>query len=51
MLDYNANPSTLITSARFGTELWKLFLLMGFIFLMIEMAVAYGGKQTEVVST
>lgn len=51
VLDYDANPRSLITSARFGTELWKLFLLMGFIFLMIEMAVAYGGKQTEVVST
>jgi hypothetical protein len=51
VLDYGANPRSLITSARFGTELWKLFLLIGFIFLMIEMAVAYGGKQTEVVST
>jgi hypothetical protein len=51
VLDYGANPASLITSARFGTELWKLFLLAGFIFLMIEMAVAYGGKQTEVVST
>jgi hypothetical protein len=51
VLDYSANPTSLITSARFGTELWKLFLLIGFIFLMFEMAVAYGGKQTEVVST
>jgi hypothetical protein len=51
VLDYGANPTSLITSARFGTELWKLFLLIGFIFLMIEMAIAYGGKQTEVVST
>ncbi len=51
VLDYDANPTELITTARFGTELWKLFLLIGFIFLMIEMALAYGGKQAEVVTT
>jgi hypothetical protein len=51
VLDYAADPAQLITSARFGTELWKLFLLVGFVLLMVEMAIAYGGKQTEVVAT
>lgn len=51
VLAYDADPASLITSARFGTELWKLFLLLGFVFLMVEMAVAYGGRQTEVVPT
>jgi hypothetical protein len=48
VLDYNVDPKPSITSARFGTELWKLFLLVGFLLLMIEMAVAYGGGRAEV---
>lgn len=48
LLDYESNPAESIASARFGTELWKLFLLFGFIFLLIEMAVAYSARTGEV---
>lgn len=48
VLDYDSNPAESIASARFGTELWKLFLLFGFIFLLIEMAVAYSARTGEV---
>lgn len=48
MLDFSSDPATAIASARYGAELWKLFLTIGFILLMIEMAVAYGGRQPEV---
>ncbi len=48
ILDYDANAAELIESARFGTELWKLFLLLGFILLLIEMAVAYSARRPEV---
>ena len=48
VLDYESNPAETIASARFGTELWKLFLLFGFIFLLIEMAVAYSARTGEV---
>ncbi len=48
ILDYDANPAESISAARFGTELWKLFLLFGFIFLLIEMAVAYSARTGEV---
>ncbi len=51
VLDYAADPAAVIKSARYGTELWKLFLLIGFVLLMVEMAVAYGGKQSEGAAT
>ena len=48
VLDYDSNPAESIAAARFGTELWKLFLLFGFIFLLVEMAVAYSARTGEV---
>ncbi len=48
VLGYDADTAKLIESARFGTELWKLFLLLGFIFLLIEMGVAYSARRPEV---
>ena len=48
VLDYDGSPTEAISAARFGTELWKLFLLFGFIFLLVEMAVAYSARQPEV---
>lgn len=38
-------PAEAIAAARFGKELWKLFLLAGFIFMLVEMAVAASGRQ------
>ncbi len=48
VLPYDSDPAGAISSARFGTELWKLFLLLGFLFLLAEMAVAYTARQPEV---
>lgn len=48
VLDYDTDPASSIASARFGTELWKLFLLLGFIFLLVEMAIAYSTRTPEV---
>jgi hypothetical protein len=48
VLDYGSDPAATIASARYGAELWKLFVAIGFILLMIEMAVAYGGGRPEV---
>jgi hypothetical protein len=48
VLDYGSDPAATIASARYGTELWKLFVAIGFVLLMIEMAIAYGGGQPEV---
>lgn len=48
VLDYDGSPAEAISAARFGTELWKLFLLFGFFFLLAEMAVAYSVRQPEV---
>ena len=47
ILEENADPALVIAGARFGKELWKLFLLAAFVFLLLEMAVAAGGKRGE----
>ncbi len=48
VLGFGQDPAEAIASARFGTELWKLFLLAGFLFLLAEMAVAFTARQPEV---
>jgi hypothetical protein len=42
-----SDPDAIIAGARFGKELWKLFLLLGFLFLLLEMAIAAGGRKPE----
>lgn len=46
-LPESASPAVIIAGARFGKELWKLFLLLAFLFLLLEMAVAAGGRKPE----
>ncbi len=50
-LEENADAATVIASARFGKELWKPFVFLGFIFLLLEMAVAKSGKQPKAESS
>jgi hypothetical protein len=47
LMDENDDPEVAIAGARFGKELWKLFILIGFILMLLEMAIAAGGRQTE----
>ena len=46
LLPENSDPQEAIATARFGKELWKLFLLAGFILMLLEMAIAAGGSPT-----
>lgn len=48
VLEPNADPAEAIAAARFGTELWKLFLALAFLFLLAEMVIAYSARQPEV---
>jgi hypothetical protein len=47
ILSEESDPAPLIAGARFGKELWKLFLFLAFFFLLLEMAVAASGRQPE----
>ncbi|MFH2055395.1 MAG: BatA domain-containing protein [bacterium] len=44
-------PAEAIAAARFGKELWKLFLLAGFIFMLLEMALASSGRRAATEAT
>jgi hypothetical protein len=49
-IEPNENYNSIIYQARFGTELWRLFLLLAFILAIIEMAVAKNSKK-DIVET
>ncbi|HEX3072859.1 MAG TPA: BatA domain-containing protein, partial [Ignavibacteriales bacterium] len=44
LIEPDANYSNTIQQARFGSELWKLFLMLGLILALIEMALARNVK-------
>ncbi len=44
-LDANENFSEKIVQARFGTELWKIFIMLAFVIAIIEMIVARSSKK------
>jgi len=48
MLDKDENPVQQILQARFGSELWRYFLIAALIIAMIEMAVARNAKKEMV---
>jgi len=41
----NENPANIILQARFGSELWKLFLIIALILAFVEMAIARNAKK------
>jgi hypothetical protein len=41
----NDNPSEIVMQSRFGSELWRLFLILAFITALVEMAVARNAKK------
>ena len=48
-IDKNENISKVIMQARFGSELWKYFLLIALILAIIEMTVARNAKKDMIV--
>jgi hypothetical protein len=46
-IEEESDPAVVIAGARFGKELWKVFLLISLLFLLLEMAIAGTGKQSE----
>ncbi len=44
-INKNEDPVKIITQARFGSELWKYFLLIALLLALIEMAVARNAKK------
>lgn len=44
-LPIKENPVTLIQQARYGTELWKIFLIIALLLAAVEMAVARSSKK------
>jgi hypothetical protein len=44
-IDKNENPAQMIMQARFGSELWRYFLLAAIILALIEMTVARNAKK------
>lgn len=50
ILDYGAALTEEINQARFGTELWKFFLLLALLTAITEMAVARVGKKELIVN-
>ncbi len=48
-IDKNDNISKVIMQARFGSELWKYFLLIALILALFEMAVARNAKKDMIV--
>jgi len=47
ILNSETATAEIIAQARFGRELWKLLILLGFLLLLVEMAVASSGRQPE----
>jgi len=45
ILDGEKNPADVITQERYGTELWKLFLILSIICLVLEMIIARSSKN------
>ncbi|MFA6980954.1 MAG: hypothetical protein WC209_16640, partial [Ignavibacteriaceae bacterium] len=45
IISKDENPETIIKQARFGTELWKYFLLLALLFALIEMFVSKSSKK------
>ena len=41
----NENPSEIVMQSRFGSELWRLFLIAALITALVEMAVARSAKR------
>ena len=44
-IDKNENPLQMILQARFGSELWRYFVLLAILFALIEMTVARNAKK------
>jgi hypothetical protein len=44
-LPVNENPITLIQQARYGTELWKIFLMIALLLALTEMTIARSSKK------
>jgi hypothetical protein len=45
MIDKDENPVEQILQARFGSELWRYFLIAALIIALIEMTVARNAKK------
>ena len=44
-VDKNENPSQMILQARFGSELWRYFVLIAIILALVEMTIARNAKK------
>jgi len=44
-IDKNENPSQMILQARFGSELWRYFVLIAILLALVEMTVARNAKK------
>jgi uncharacterized membrane protein len=44
-IDKNENPSQMILQARFGSELWRYFVLLAILLALVEMTIARNAKK------
>jgi len=44
-IDKNADPSQMILQARFGSELWRYFVLLAILLALVEMTIARNAKK------
>ena len=44
-IDKNENPSQMILQARFGSELWRYFVLIAILLALVEMTIARNAKK------
>jgi len=44
-IDKNENPTQMILQARFGSELWRYFVLIAIILALVEMTIARNAKK------
>jgi len=44
-IDKNENPAQMILQARFGSELWRYFVLIAILFALVEMMIARNAKK------
>ena len=44
-IDKNENPSQMILQARFGSELWRYFVMLAILLALVEMTIARNAKK------
>ncbi|MCU0414298.1 MAG: hypothetical protein MUE91_07865, partial [Ignavibacteriaceae bacterium] len=45
LIDKNDNPGQMILQARFGSELWRYFVIIAILLALVEMTIARNAKK------